>query len=325
MPVILKVEAINVDFVTERGTFRAIEDVSFELEEKQTLAIVGESGSGKSVTSLAIMGLLAENGIIDSGRILLNDQDILKYSEKEMQSKVLGQEISMIFQEPMTSLNPILKIKEQLVEGIMQHQKLPKKEAYNLAYEIVKKVGIPSPKERLEQYPHQLSGGMRQRIMIAMGLICKPSIMIADEPTTALDVSIEAQILKLIEELKGTMNTSILFITHDLNIVYDIADHVIVMYCGQIIEKNEVDEIFKNPKHPYTKGLLNAMPQIEDDLELLPTIEGVVPPINNRPSGCYFHPRCVHATARCKMERPEPYQAGEGEVRCFLYEDKGDR
>lgn len=313
-----------MDFKTERGTFRAVENISFELEEKQTLAIVGESGSGKSVTSLAIMRLLAENGIIDSGRVLLRGEDILKYSELQMQSEILGQEISMIFQEPMTSLNPILKIKEQLIEGLRQHQKISKKEAYRLALDIVKKVGIPSPEQRLEQYPHQLSGGMRQRIMIAMGLICKPSIMIADEPTTALDVSIEAQILKLLEELKDDMDTSILFITHDLNVVYDIADDVVVMYCGQIVEKGNVDDIFESPKHPYTEGLLNAMPQIEQEVEVLPTIEGVVSPINNRPTGCYFHPRCKKATEKCKIQRPSTYKVGNREVRCFLYEELGE-
>lgn len=322
MSVILEVKNLNIDFKTERGTFRAVEDVSFKLEEKKTLAIVGESGSGKSVTSLAIMRLLAENGIVSGGEVLLKGENILTLDNEQMQARILGQEISMIFQEPMTSLNPIIKIKDQLAEGLRQHKKISKKEAYEIALNILKEVGIPSPEERLEQYPHQLSGGMRQRVMIAMGLICKPSIMIADEPTTALDVSIEAQILKLLEDLKDTMDTSILFITHDLNVVYDIADDVIVMYCGQIIEQGSVDGIFDAPKHPYTVGLLGAMPQIEEDLDALPTIEGLVPPINNRPSGCYFHPRCTRATARCKEERPDIYKVGNRSVRCFLYEEK---
>ncbi len=322
MSSILKVEDVSVEFKTEHGIFKAVENISFDIKKKKTLAIVGESGSGKSVTSLAIMRLLAKNGKVTSGKVLFKDEDLLQYSDAKMQSNILGQEISMIFQEPMTSLNPILKIKEQLMEGIVLHKNISKKEAYNLALEMMKKVGIPSPKERLEQYPHQLSGGMRQRVMIAMGLICQPSIMIADEPTTALDVSIEAQILKLMDDLKSTMDTSILFITHDLNVVYDIADDVIVMYCGQIIEKGDIDSVFDSPKHPYTKGLLKAMPQIEDDLDVLPTIEGVVPPINNRPSGCYFHPRCEYATTRCKSERPKVYKVGNSEVKCFLYDEE---
>ncbi|ONI39306.1 peptide ABC transporter ATP-binding protein [Candidatus Epulonipiscium fishelsonii] len=324
MSVVLKVEDLSVEFKTERGIFKAVENISFELEEKKTLAIVGESGSGKSVTALAIMRLLAQNGKIPSGKVIFKGNDILKYSNKDMQRKILGQEISMIFQEPMTSLNPILKIKEQLMEGLIQHKNISKAKAYEAALEILTKVGIPSPKERLEQFPHQLSGGMRQRVMIAMGLICEPSVMIADEPTTALDVSIEAQILKLIEELKENMNTSILFITHDLNVVYDIADDVIVMYCGQIIEKRDVDSIFENPLHPYTKGLLGAMPKINEEVEILPTIEGTVPPINNRPKGCYFNTRCNCVMPICKENSPKLYKVDTGEVKCFLYENGGN-
>ena len=228
----------------------------------------------------------------------------------------------MIFQEPMTALNPILKIGDQVMESILEHQQMTKKEAEQIALETLKLVGIPSPEQRLKQYPHELSGGMRQRVMIAMGLVTKPKIMIADEPTTALDVTIEAQILNLIEELKSTYKTAILFVTHDLNIVADIADDVIVMYCGQIVEKGPVVDIYESPKHPYTKGLLATMPSLDMSEEILPTIPGSVPNITKRPSGCYFHPRCNSAMPRCASEAPGESQVGNQQVRCFLYEEE---
>jgi oligopeptide/dipeptide ABC transporter ATP-binding protein len=322
MKTILEVKDLSVQFRTEEGSFHAIEHVSFSVEEQKTLAIVGESGSGKSVTSLAIMQLIAENGEITDGEIFIEGQDILKLTRKEVQQSILGKKISMIFQEPMTALNPVIKIGDQITESILEHQQVSKKEARQIALDTLKQVGIPSPEERIKQYPHQLSGGMRQRVMIAMGLVTRPKIMIADEPTTALDVTIEAQILNLLEELKKKFKTSILFVTHDLNIVADIADDVLVMYCGEVIEKGPVADIFESPKHPYTKGLLATMPSLDQTKSVLPTIKGSVPNISKRPSGCHFHPRCEYATDRCRKEKPKTYVEGAHHVQCFLYAPK---
>jgi oligopeptide/dipeptide ABC transporter ATP-binding protein len=318
---IMKVRDLSVQFRTEDGTFPAIEHIEFDLQEQQTLAIVGESGSGKSVTSLAIMQLLAENGKISSGEIFIDGQDILKLSQPEVQHNILGKKVSMIFQEPMTALNPILRIGEQIMETIIEHRRIPKAEAYEIALDTLKQVGIPSPEQRIRQYPHQLSGGMRQRVMIAMALVTKPKVMIADEPTTALDVTIEAQILRLLEELKEQYKTSILFVTHDLNVVADIADSVIVMYCGQIVEHGPVVDIFETPRHPYTQGLLATMPSLDNTGNLLPTIEGSVPGISKRPSGCYFHTRCKYAMEKCAVQSPPDFMVGNQKVKCFLYEE----
>ncbi len=322
---VLEVKDLSVAFKTEDGSFHAVEHISFEVARQKTLAIVGESGSGKSVTSLAIMQLLAENGTITSGEIFIDGEDILSLSPRQVQHSILGKKISMIFQEPMTALNPILKIGDQIMESITEHQQIHRKEAEKIALETLKLVGIPSPEQRMKQYPHELSGGMRQRVMIAMGLVTKPSIMIADEPTTALDVTIEAQILNLLEELKDTYRTAILFVTHDLNIVADIADDVLVMYCGQIVEKGPVVDIYESPKHPYTKGLLATMPSLDMKAEILPTIPGSVPNISRRPSGCYFHPRCSAAMEKCATIAPEVLKVGNQSVRCFLYEEEGGK
>ena len=321
---ILRVEDLSVRFRTEEGVFNAVDNISFTLEEQKTLAIVGESGSGKSVTSLAIMQLLAENGHISSGEIYVDDENILKMSSSQVQHNILGKKISMIFQEPMTALNPILKIGDQITESIIEHQGTGKKEAYEIALDTLKQVGIPSPEQRIRQFPHELSGGMRQRVMIAMALVTRPRIMIADEPTTALDVTIEAQILNLIEQLKSTFKTSILFVTHDLNVVADIADDVIVMYCGQIIERGPVVDIFEKPQHPYTKGLLATMPTLEDHKGELPTIQGGVPSITQRPSGCYFHPRCPYRMKKCETQSPGVYTVGQQQVKCFLFEENNE-
>jgi oligopeptide/dipeptide ABC transporter ATP-binding protein len=323
MNTLLKVKDLSVQFRTEEGMFYAVEHISFDLMEQKTLAIVGESGSGKSVTSLAIMQLLAENGRITSGEIFLDGEDILKLSQPQVQHNILGKKISMIFQEPMTALNPILKVGDQIMESIIEHQGVSKKEAFAIALDTLKQVGIPSPEQRIKQYPHELSGGMRQRVMIAMGLVTKPKIMIADEPTTALDVTIEAQILNLLENLKKTYKTAILFVTHDLNVVADIADDVIVMYCGEVIEKGPVVDIFESPKHPYTRGLLATMPTLDNKATVLPTIRGVVPNITKRPSGCYFHPRCDYAMAKCAERSPGVFTVGSQAVKCFLYEKNG--
>jgi oligopeptide/dipeptide ABC transporter ATP-binding protein len=319
---ILTVKDLTVQFKTEEGIFTAIENVSFTLGEQRTLAIVGESGSGKSVTSLAIMQLLAGNGRITSGEIVLDGENLLKLPPHEVQHRILGQQISMIFQEPMTALNPILKVGDQITEVLLEHQQITKREAYQRAVEVLREVGIPSPEKRIDQYPHELSGGMRQRVMIAMGLVSEPKVMIADEPTTALDVTIEAQILDLLEKLKTTFKTSILFVTHDLNVVADIADDVIVMYAGQIVERGSVLDVFEQPRHPYTRGLLSAMPTLEGDKDDLPTIRGVVPSIANRPSGCRFHTRCDYAFDRCPLEAPPIYRVEQQDVRCFLFDPK---
>ncbi len=320
---ILEVKDLSVKFRTEEGVFDAVEHINFVLEEQKTLAIVGESGSGKSVTSLAIMQLIAENGHISSGEIYVDGENILKLSQSVVQHTILGKKISMIFQEPMTALNPILRIGDQITECIIEHQGATKKEAYSIALETLKQVGIPTPERRIIQFPHELSGGMRQRVMIAMALVTQPKIMIADEPTTALDVTIEAQILNLLEELKKTFKTSILFVTHDLNVVADIADDVIVMYCGEIIEKGPVIDIFETPNHPYTKGLLATMPTLEaHENPILPTINGVVPSITKRPNGCYFHPRCSYKMDICETLSPKVYKVKNSEVKCFLYSDE---
>lgn len=321
---ILQVRDLTVQFKTESGTFTAIENVSFTLGEQRTLAIVGESGSGKSVTALAIMQLLAENGRITSGEITLDGENILELPRHDIQHRILGQQISMIFQEPMTALNPILKVGDQITEVLLEHQNVSKKQAYARAIEVLRDVGIPSPEERIHQYPHELSGGMRQRVMIAMGLVSEPKVMIADEPTTALDVTIEAQILELLEKLKEVFGTSILFVTHDLNVVADIADDVIVMYAGQIVERGSVIDVFENPKHPYTRGLLSAMPTLEGTSGELPTIRGVVPSIANRPPGCRFHNRCEFAWERCRVEPPAVHRVGNQDVRCHLFDPNAE-
>ena len=317
---LLTVNGVTVQFTTEEGVFTAVEDVSFSLGRQRTLAIVGESGSGKSVTSLAIMRLLAENGRVTSGEVLLDGTDILALPEDEVQRTILGQQIAMIFQEPMTALNPILKVGDQITEVLFAHQEISKKDARKRAVEVLRQVGIPSPEKRLNQYPHELSGGMRQRVMIAMGLVSQPKVMIADEPTTALDVTIEAQILELLEGLKERYGTSILFVTHDLNVVADVADDVIVMYAGHIVERGSVVDLFESPKHPYTQGLLAAMPTLEGGEAALPTIPGIVPSIANRPQGCRFHTRCPFAEERCRREVPVMHTVGSQGVKCHRYD-----
>ncbi len=317
---VLRVENLTVEFTTEEGTFTAIEGVSFRLGEQRTLAIVGESGSGKSVTSLAIMQLLAENGRVTAGDIVLDGEHLLQLPPEQIQHRILGQQISMIFQEPMTALNPILTVGDQITEVLFEHQEISKRDARARAIDVLREVGIPSPEKRIKQYPHELSGGMRQRVMIAMGLVAQPKVMIADEPTTALDVTIEAQILDLLDTLKREFKTSILFVTHDLNVVADIADDVIVMYAGEIVERGSVLDVFEKPKHPYTRGLLEAMPTLSGTTGDLPTIPGVVPSIATRPAGCRFHNRCAFVHDRCRSESPAVHRVDEQDVRCHLFD-----
>ena len=318
---ILEVKNLKTYFYTDDGVVPAVDGVSFDLEEGETLAIVGESGCGKSVTSLSILRLVPfPPGKIIGGEILYKGQNLLDIPEKEMREK-RGSEISMIFQEPMTSLNPVFTVGKQIMESLIYHQKITKQQAWDRAVEMIKLVGIPTPEKCMKNYPHQLSGGMRQRVMIAMALSCNPKILIADEPTTALDVTIQAQILKLMAGLREKTNTSIILITHDLGIVAQIAKNVMVMYAGQEVEYASVNEIFDNPMHPYTVGLLNSIPKINQEQSELFTIKGTVPSPKDYPKGCRFAPRCEHATEKCLNELPGLIDVGGNhKVRCWKYE-----
>ena len=320
---ILEIKELCVEFKTVEGTVQAVDHLSYTLHKGEKLGIVGESGSGKSVSSLGMMQLIPNPpGQITGGEILYKGQDLVKASEKEMQ-KIRGNEISMIFQEPMTSLNPIIKCGKQIAESLRLHRGMDKKTAMAEAVRMMQAVGIANPEARAHEYPHQMSGGMRQRVMIAMALACRPQILIADEPTTALDVTIQAQILDLIRDLNESMKTSVIFITHDLGVVSELCDTVIVMYTGHIVEKAPVRELFAEPKHPYTVGLLNAIPKITKERNPLETIEGMVPNPTERISGCSFYPRCPHATERCRQEKPPMTGLSEERaVRCWLYADE---
>jgi len=300
---LLKVENLHVHFKTEDGIIKAVNGVNFELFSGETLAIVGESGSGKTVTALSTIRLLDENGWISEGKIRYKDIDVLALSDNQLR-KIRGKEISMIFQEPMTALNPVFTIGDQIIESLELHLDMGKQEARNRAIELLTKVGIPEPERRIDQYPHELSGGMRQRAMIAMALSCNPSILIADEPTTALDVTIQAQILELMKELQKEFQMSIIFITHDLGVVAELADRAIVMYGGEVVESADIITIFKKPRHPYTWGLMNSIPRIDRDEERLLSIPGVVPNPLNFPKGCKFSNRCFFADKKCIEENP---------------------
>lgn len=314
---LLEVKDLVVHFKTDEGIVPSVNGVSFSVSKGETLAIVGESGCGKSVTSLSIMGLLAYPGQVAGGEILLEGRNLLALSKKEMR-KLRGNEISMIFQEPMTSLNPVFTIGNQLGEVFRVHQGVDKKEARERSIEMLRLVGIPRAEKIVDSFPHQLSGGMRQRVMIAMGLACNPKVLIADEPTTALDVTIQAQILELMAKLSRERETGVILITHDLGVVAEMADRVVVMYAGQVVEEASVYELFANPKHPYTKGLLNSIPKIREQREELDSIEGSVPNPLDMPSGCTFHPRCAFATEKCKTEKPQLEKRNDQHmVRCF--------
>ena len=311
---LLQVNELKTFFVSDRGRVRAVNGISFKLEAGCTIGIVGESGSGKSITSLSIMQLLhGTSGKIKSGEILFKGNDLLKLKEFEMR-KIRGNEISMIFQEPMTSLNPTMKIGEQISEVIRIHQNASKKMAWEKAIDMLNKVGISSPQKRASQFPFELSGGMRQRVMIAMALASNSKLLIADEPTTALDVTIQAQILKLIKELQTETKTAMIMITHDLGVIAETCDDVAVMYCGKIVEYTDVVTLFKNPLHPYTKGLLSSLPTHDVKKEKLETIEGNVPSPYELPSGCAFAPRCPYVTGECSKEMPLLI---DGRVRCI--------
>jgi oligopeptide/dipeptide ABC transporter ATP-binding protein len=314
---LMEVEDLKVRFKTENGYVSTVNGVTFSILEGETLAIVGESGSGKSVTSLALMGILPSNGEVYEGEMTFKDKDLRKLSKKEYRG-LRGKEISMIFQEPMTALNPVFTIGYQLRETIILHFKLKKEQAHQRGIEMLQLVGIPDAEKVMTRFPHQLSGGMRQRVMIAIALSCNPSLLIADEPTTALDVTIQAQILTLMRNLKKNSNTSIMIITHDLGVVAEIADRVIVMYAGEVVEEAPVYELFENPMHPYTQGLMASIPKVHDVVDDLYSIEGTVPNPADMPAGCKFHPRCPLASAECTKIRPELKQMNEQHaVRCI--------
>ena len=317
---ILKVEDLAISFYTPVGEVKAVDGISYTLHENEIMGIVGESGSGKSVESYGIMRLLQSPGKVKSGKILFDGKNVLDYDKKEMRN-FRGNKCSMIFQNPMTCLNPVYTIGNQLMEAVLVHKDVSKDEAYKRAVKMLELVGIANPEKRMKQYPHELSGGMRQRVMIGMGLICEPDILIADEPTTALDVTIQAQILELIKEIQQKNKMSVIFITHNLAVVAQICDSVSVMYAGKIVEQGSVDDIFYNPKHPYTKGLLKSMPRIDDNKGVrLESIEGTPVDMLNPPSGCGFSTRCEHCMNICLRKEPPMVEMGDGHrSKCFLH------
>lgn len=321
---LLEVNDLQTHFPTRAGLVRAVDGVSFYLDRGELLGLVGESGCGKSMTALSIMRLIAPPGKIVNGEVLFDGKDLLKLSDAQMR-EMRGDDIAMIFQDPMTSLNPVFTVGEQIAEALRLHRKLSRSDARKATVEAMREVAIPDPARRLDDYPHQLSGGMRQRVMIAMALACNPKLLIADEPTTALDVTIQAQILELLDELRKQRDLAVLLITHDLGVVAEVADRVAVMYTGRIVEESPVDELFARPKHPYTEGLLRSVPKLTSEdvtkKERLETIEGVVPSPTDLPPGCHFAPRCVHRMPRCTEGRIPLYQLEGGvQVRCVLYD-----
>lgn len=322
---LLNVKNLSTNFYTEEGTVYAVDDVSFTMKKGETIGIVGESGSGKSVTALSITQLIPmPPGKIVQGEILFEGVDLLKKSKKEMRD-IRGGEISMIFQEPMTALNPVLTVGYQIMEPLRIHQNLSKSEAREKALDILAKVGIPLPEKRIDDYPHQLSGGMRQRVMIAIALSCNPKLLICDEPTTALDVTIQAQILELIRKLKEDLGTSVIMITHDLGVVAQVTQKIVVMYAGKIVEMGSAKEILTDPFHPYTKALLASIPTAEKEGKRLHIIKGMVPSMSRLPQGCYYHPRCESCWELCKTREPILTDLGNGrKVRCLLYEGGKD-
>ena len=325
MEKLLEVNKLNIDFAGGGGWARAVSDLSFSIGRDEAVGIVGESGSGKSVTSLSIMGLLPRQGCRVTGEIRFQGKNLLELGQRELE-EVRGNRIAMIFQEPMTSLNPVHTCGAQIAESILLHTAMKRRQAEARALELLELCGIPDPKQRFKEYPHQLSGGMRQRVMIAIALACDPDLLIADEPTTALDVTIQAQILRLMGELRREKHMSVMMITHDLGVVSEFCDRVVVVYTGEAVEMASVDQLFRNPLHPYTQGLLRAIPRLGRPGGRLEAIEGMVPDLNDMPRGCHFHPRCPHATDRCRAEHPPLRQMPDGRcVRCFLAEEKGEQ
>ena len=325
MTSLLEVSSLQTHFPTRAGLVKAVNDVSFQVAAGELVGLVGESGCGKSITALSIMRLIYPPGKIAAGSVRFKGEELTTASDERMR-QIRGNDIAMIFQDPMTSLNPVFTVGEQIAEALRLHRKLDKKAAWNAAIEAMKEVSIPSPERRASDYPHQLSGGMRQRVMIAMALACDPELLIADEPTTALDVTIQAQILELLDELRTTRQLAVLLITHDLGVIAETADRVCVMYTGKVVEESGVDQLFERPKHPYTQGLLNSVPKLSSSTieraARLETIEGVVPSPTELPPGCHFEPRCRYRMPECR-EREIPFYSlsEEVKVRCLLYDE----
>ncbi|MFD2046685.1 ABC transporter ATP-binding protein [Ornithinibacillus salinisoli] len=319
---VLNVESLKTYFYLNQDQIaKAVDDISFSIYPGETVALVGESGSGKSITALSVMQLINKPGRIIDGTIQMDGEELLQLSAKKM-TKIRGNDIAMIFQEPMTALNPVYTIGNQITEMLRKHKKLTKKEARLRAIELLQTVGIPRASEVFDEYPHQLSGGMRQRVMIAMAISCEPSLLIADEPTTALDVTIQAQILDLMVEMKEKFNMALLLITHDLGVVSEYADRVMVMYGGQIVEHAPTKHLLRGTKHPYTKGLLDSLPNLDEDVDRLGAIKGTVPPASDFPNGCRFSTRCPYVMEKCTQSNPELEQIDTNHyVRCHLYED----
>ena len=314
---LLHIENLKTVISSKDGKLVPVDGVDITIPKGKTVGIVGESGCGKSMTAMSIMGLLPNTTHIEEGKILFQDMDLTKLNPKELR-KITGDKISIIFQEPMTSLNPVIQVGKQVREAILLHEKVSKEEAKQRVLEIFRQVGIPEPERRYNAYPHQLSGGLRQRVMIGMAMVCNPDLLIADEPTTALDVTIEAQILHLMRQLQKDKGTSIMMITHNLGVVAEICDQVYVMYAGKVVESAEVHELFQNPKHPYTQGLLGALPKM-DSRQRLNSIDGMVPTLKDMPIGCRFAPRCPMATQKCREEQPALVDVTAGhQVRCFM-------
>lgn len=322
MAKLLEVKNLRTYFRTDDGVARSVDGVSFTLDRGETLGLVGESGCGKSVTALSIMGLVPNPpGKVEGGEILFEGQNLLEFSEEQMR-KVRGNDVSMIFQEPMTSLNPVFTIGHQIDEAVILHQKVSKAEARERSIEMLRLVGIPAPEQRYGEYPHQLSGGMRQRVMIAMALSCNPKLLIADEPTTALDVTVQAQILELMTKLQDELGMGMVMITHDLGVIAEVCDRVAIMYAAKVVEYTDVDSIFYNPKHPYTIGLLHSIPRLGEKTEKLATIEGTVPPPTNWPKGCHFCTRCAYADDLCWNDEPQLVEIETGHLVACWHTDK---
>jgi peptide/nickel transport system ATP-binding protein len=314
----LEVRNLRVEFTTRRGTLVAVNDISFHIGEGEVLGVVGESGAGKSLTGAAVIGLLEPPGKIAQGEVLL-DGDRIDHLPYERLRRLRGKKIGMVFQDPLTSLNPLYTIGHQLVETIQTHEEMSASAARQRAIDLLAEVGIPSPAQRIDQYPHQFSGGMRQRVVIALALCANPRVVIADEPTTALDVSIQAQIIKLLKRLCEEHGAAVMLITHDMGVIAETADRVAVMYAGRIVEVGPVREVIKNAKHPYTRGLMGSIPMVGHDMGALAQIEGAMPRLTEIPAGCPFHPRCPHAFERCLRQRPELMPVGRSRAACWLH------
>lgn len=318
---LLQVKELRTYFHTEDGIVKAVDGVTFDVYSGETLGIVGESGCGKSVTSLSVMRLLDEKGEIAGGKIIFEGRDVMAIPESQMM-KIRGNDMAMIFQEPMTALNPVFTVGFQIMEAILLHQDVNKEQARTMAIDMLRKVGIPEPEKRVDEYPHELSGGMRQRAMIAMALSCNPKLLFADEPTTALDVTIQAQILELMKSLQEQYGMALVMITHDLGVIAEMAQRVVVMYAGKVVEYAEVLTLFKKPRHPYTWGLMNAIPKLDEDKEVLYNIPGVVPDPLDFPDGCRFNTRCPLATDKCRKEEPPLVEVEENHTSACWYVDK---